>query len=137
MAAFAAQAFDAALLAHEIAVAGGAQAAGCAAQQLGHVGDFLAPGMGVDGAAEFVEGAGLDGDVVLDGFVGMLGVIEIHGMLGGEDPMHGGDAAVGGAEGDAPVAQGSGEGGGSAAGDASGELALVGEDGWSDALPSL
>src|SRR5437762_12180419 len=64
--------------------------------------DFLAPGIGADGAAVFAEGVGADDHLVLDGLVGMLGMVEVHGVLWRDDPVGGGDAAVGGADSEAP-----------------------------------
>jgi hypothetical protein len=106
-------------------VAGVAQAGGRAAEHFGQVGHFFAPIIEADGADVFAEGVGTDEDFVLDGLVGVSGVIEVHCMLGGDHPMRGGDAAIAGADGEAVMAEGAGEGGGAAAGNAFLQLVRV------------
>src|SRR3954469_12920116 len=93
--------------------------------------------MGVDGATESVEGVGLDGDSMFDGLVGMSGVAEIHRVLGRDDPMGRCDAAVGGADGDAPVAQRPRESDTSPAGDALIEFFRIGQNPRPNSPPSL
>ena len=103
----------------------------------GDIVDPLAPFIGADGTAEFAEGVGLDGYLVFDGFVGMLGMVEIDGVLGGDDPVGRGDAAIGGADAEAPVALGAGEQGGAAAGEAFMEFIGIGHDFWAEFFPGF
>jgi hypothetical protein len=101
------------------------------------LGGFLAPGVDLDGAAEFSEGVGLDEDFVLDGLVGMEGMIGPHGVGGGDDPVHGGDAAVGGADGEAVVAEGVLEAGTTPAGEAFSEFERILLEPGPDAVPGV
>ena len=71
--------------------------------------DFLAGKCDADGMAIAADGVRLDGHLVLDGLVGMGRVIEVHCVLGSDEPMGRSDATIGGADGDAPGARRSGE----------------------------
>ena len=99
--------------------------------------DLLAPGIGADGAAEFSEGVGLDNDLVLDGLVGVGGMIQIHRMLGRDDPVHRRDAAVGGADGETPGARRAGEEGTATAGQSFGKFIRIGHYFWAEFLPGF
>jgi hypothetical protein len=88
------------------------------AEALGHLGDQVVGEVGFDGAVEVME----EGDVDLDG----VGLEVGGGVVGDHGGAHGGEAAVVGAEGDGPFAQGALEAGGVAAGEAGLELVGVG-----------
>ncbi len=74
---------------------------------------------------------------MLDGGVGMMGMIEVEGVLGGDEPMVGVDAVVVGAEGEAAVAHGPAEHGLAAAGEAAVKLVRVGLKVRTDAFPGI
>src|SRR5215204_4038098 len=81
LAVLAAQAFDEAL--REDSGVAGPQQMGSRDAQLGaDLIDFLAPRIGLDGAAEFSQGVGADADLVLDGVIRMAWIIQVHGVLG-------------------------------------------------------
>ncbi len=118
-------------------VAGFAQAGRRGAEEFGEVGDFFAPIIETNGAEVFAEGVGLEEDFVLDALVGVVFVIQIHGVFGSDDPVGGGDAAVGGADGETPVARGAGEEGFAAAGEAFLQLSRVILQSRFDLLPGI
>jgi len=107
------------------------------AELFGEVGDLFAPGIGADGAAIFSQGVGADGHFVLDGFIGMGRVIEVHGVLGGDDPMGRRNAAIGGADGQTPGAGRACESEAAAAGEALGQFIRIGRYSWGEFLPGF
>jgi hypothetical protein len=90
-----------------------------------------------DGVAIAADGVLLDGDLVLDGLVGMGRMIEVEGVLGSDHPMGGSDAAVGGAEGDAPGAGRAGERFEAAAGEAAMKFIGMGKNLAAQAQPGF
>jgi hypothetical protein len=133
---FSAEAFDEAF-GVEAGPAGAQEGGGGDAKLFADVGDEFAPGVGADRAAIFSEGVGLNGDLVLDRFIRMFRMIQIHRVLGRDDPMHRRDPPVRRADGDAPGADGAGEEGAAAAGEAAGQLLRVFQDFRAELLPGF
>ena len=80
---------------------------------------------------------GLDGDLVLDGFIRMIGMVQVHRVLGGDDPVGRGDARIRRAHGQTPGAHRPGEDGEAAAGQAPGQFLRIGKDFGFKLLPGL
>jgi hypothetical protein len=66
-----------------------------------------------------------------------MGMIEVEGVLGRDEPVVGGDAGVVGAKGEAAVAQGAAKHGLAAAGEAAVELAGIGGEVGTDFFPGI
>ena len=74
---------------------------------------------------------------MFDGGVGMMGVIEIESVLGGDDPVVRVDAVVVGAEGEAAVAHGAAEHGLATAGEAAVQFVEIGVKARADFFPGI
>jgi len=104
-------------------------------QHLRHIGRILAGK--ADGMAIAADGVGLNCDFVLDGLIGMVRMVQVHRVLGSDDPMGRGDAAIGGADRDAPGAGRLGKGLFSATGQATREFLCIGKNLFSQTQPSF